>query len=228
MMKSYKLILFDADGTLFDFDTAEKTAFSKTMRSFGIKGSLDQLHSEYEQINKALWMEFQQNHISSKELRIKRFRKFFLKQNINLDPIEVSPVYLTNLAAGTDLLPDAEEIVNYCQTRCTIALATNGLTEVQRPRFASSALADYFRHIFISEEIGYPKPTREYFDHIFTQLPFQNSAMIIGDNLSSDIAGGNSAGIDTCWFNPAKIPNNTEIKPDFEICHLSELKKIIG
>jgi len=223
----YKLILFDADGTLFDFDKAEKNAFDKTMKSFGIKDDLNLLHTEYEKINKAIWQDFEEKKISSKDLRIERFKRFFENQELDLKPEKVSPVYLVNLSKGIDLIDGAEKVVKFLHGKCELALATNGLSDVQRPRFAKSALSKYFKHIFISEEIGFPKPEKEYFDFIFEQLPFRDSAMIIGDNLRSDIQGGNRNGIPSCWFNPAKLENTSGIVPSFEIHDLAEIKKLV-
>ena len=225
-MKS-DLILFDADGTLFDFDTAEKEAFDKTMKSFGVKDDLTILHNNYERINKAIWQDFQDKKISSTKLRTERFRIFAENFNLNIIPEDISPVYLTNISQGIDLLDGAEEIVKYFHAKCEIALATNGLSDVQNPRFAASRLAVYFKHIFISEEIGHPKPDKEYFEYIFKKLPYHESSIIVGDSLSSDIKGGNDFGIDTCWFNPKNIKNESEIIPTYEIHDLAELKEII-
>ncbi len=222
----YKLILFDADGTLFDFEKAEKTAFDKTMQHFGIGNSLDLLHAEYEKINKAIWQEFQEKRISSAKLRIERFKRFFREMGLELSPREVSPLYLQNLSRGVDLLPSAEEIVRHFHGKCEIALATNGLSDVQRPRFAASRLAGYFQHIFISEEIGSPKPFPEFFKHVFQKLPYQEETVIVGDNFSSDIRGGYDFGIDTCWFNPNKEIKESGIIPTYEISDLYELKQM--
>jgi len=223
----YKLILFDADGTLFDFDKAEKGAFFKTMQEFGLINELDLLHRKYDEINKSIWLDFQGKKITSDKLRIERFRRLFSMERIGLSAEEISPVYLMNLAQGVDLVPGAEEIVKYFKSECAIALATNGLSEVQRPRFAASALAEYFQHIFISEEIGFPKPEKQFFDYIFAELPYSDCSIIVGDNLSSDIAGGINSNIDTCWFNPQQINNETDIRPTYEIHNLIELKEII-
>ncbi|MCF7794346.1 MAG: YjjG family noncanonical pyrimidine nucleotidase [Candidatus Cloacimonetes bacterium] len=223
----YKLILFDADGTLFDFEKAEKNAFHTAMKEFGIKEKIAEFHYSYEIINKAIWQEFQEKKITSEKLRIERFRRFFTKMQLDLDPVKVSPFYLQKLSEGIDLLPFAEEVVKYFHGKCEIALATNGLSEVQRPRFAASKLSEYFKHIFISEEIGFPKPNSEFFEHIFSKLPFSDSTIIVGDNLTSDIKGGNDFGIDTCWFNPQKCFNNSDFIPTYEIGKLEDLKEII-
>ena len=222
----YKLILFDADGTLFNFDKAEREAFERTMRNFEIKENLVILHQKYEKINKAVWKEFEEKKINSTNLRIERFKRFFESQKLDLVAEEISPFYLKKLSQGTELLVGAEEIVRYFQGKCELALATNGLSDVQRPRFSNSMLAKYFQHIFISEEIGFPKPNKEYFEYIFEQLPFKKTAIIVGDNLTSDIQGGNDFGIDTCWYNPQKLKNESGIKPTYEIHELEELKKI--
>jgi len=223
----YKLVLFDADGTLYDFDTAEREAFDKTFRQFGIDKNLGQLHKKYEIINKAIWRDFELKKISSKNLRIERFRRFFTIEKLQLDPLTFSPKYLKNLSEGTLLLSGAVDICSFLYGKCELALATNGLADVQNPRFADSYLSKYFKHIFISEEIGYPKPDSEFFEHIFRKLSHKESAIIIGDSLTSDIKGGNDFGIDTCWFNPNKRINKSGIIPTFEISDLSELKEII-
>ncbi|MCK4654885.1 MAG: YjjG family noncanonical pyrimidine nucleotidase [Candidatus Cloacimonetes bacterium] len=224
---NYKLILFDADGTLFDFKKAEKTAFIKTFRQFGINENLEELHKKYVTINLAIWEEFEEKKITAEKLRFERFRRFFKQENLDLIPPVISPVYLKYLSEGTDLLDGSEEIVSYFYGKCEIALITNGLSDVQYPRIMNSKLGKYFKHIFISEEIGYPKPNRGFFEFVFKKLPFKGTAIIVGDKLSSDIKGGNDFGVDTCWFNSNKCNNNSEIIPKFEISDLNKLKEII-
>lgn len=224
---NYKLILFDADGTLYDFTRAEREAFEKTLRQFGIHENLSYLHKEYKKVNLAIWKEFEEKTITSTKLRLERFHRFFTQEKLSLDPVEISPVYLKYLSRGTYLLDGAEDIVKYFHGKCEIALATNGLSDVQHPRIQNSRLAKYFKHIFISEDIGFPKPDRKYFEHIFHKLPFRDSAIIVGDNLYSDIKGGSDFSIDTCWFNPEKRINESSIVPTFEINDLVELKRII-
>jgi putative hydrolase of the HAD superfamily len=223
----YKLVLFDADGTLFDFDTAEREAFNKTFKQFGINEDLKRLHKEYEVINKAIWRDFEQKKITSDNLRIERFERFFTKERLQLDPTFFSPLYLKHLSEGVHLLQGAKEIVSFLYKKTELALATNGLADVQNPRFADSDLAGYFQHIFISEEIGHPKPNPEFFEHIFNKLPHNKSAIIIGDSLASDIKGGNDFGIDTCWFNPNKCINKSGIIPTFEVNDLKDLKSLL-
>ena len=84
--------------------------------------------------------------------------------------------------------------------------------------------------LFISEEIGYPKPHKEIFEFALQKLENKNKndILLVGDNLVSDIKGGNDFGIDTCWFNQNIWNNKLDIHPTYEINNLLELKKIIS
>lgn len=226
-MKRYNFILFDADGTLFDFNRAEFEAFEFCMKNFGVVENIYELHSEYEIINKSLWNEFEQRKISASKLRTDRFKRFFDKVNLKLVPEDFSKLYLRKLSEGKHLIKGAEEIIKYFYKDHKMALATNGLADVQYPRFKSAKINKYFSHVYVSEEIGYPKPNINFFKRIFSEQPYHDSTIIVGDNLISDIKGGNDFGIDTCWFNENKRINDKDIIPTYEINELKELKNII-
>ena len=167
--------------------------------------------------------------ISAGELKIERFKRYFKLINADTDPEEFSNEYLVNLSLGTDLLPGALELVEKIYSDFKIVVVTNGLTSVQKPRFENSELFPYVDNYVISEEFGIPKPNKEIFEHALKLAGHEqkSSTLMIGDKLSSDILGGVNFGIDTCWYNPLVNPNNTGIKPRYEIKSLSELEQII-
>jgi 2-haloacid dehalogenase len=222
----YIWLLFDADDTLFDFPRAEANALKWTLEQSGLpfQSGFVNLYSRF---NQQVWREFERGEVTSQELRVKRFRLFFDETHLNGDPQTVSPLYLRNMALGTGLLPGAEEVVRALKADYHLALVTNGLKEVQRPRLESSALRDCFERVFISEEIGAAKPARAYFDAVFTALgnPPKDSVLIIGDSLTSDMKGGVEYGIDTCWYNPAG--KTTKLPVTYEIKNLQALKTIL-
>jgi 2-haloacid dehalogenase len=221
-VKKYTWLLFDADDTLFDFPRAEANALRWTLDSLGLPASPDYFEI-YARCNLAVWKEFERGLLTSVELRTKRFRLFFDEVGITADPETVSPLYLQNLALGTDLLPAAEEVIRFLRPRFHLGLVTNGLADVQHPRLARSALADCFEGIFISEEIGAAKPARAYFDAVFNAIgnPPKSEVLIIGDSLTSDMRGGIDYGIDTCWYNPDG--KTTDLPVTFQIAALNEL-----
>ena len=106
-----------------------------------------------------------------------------------------------------------------------IYAATNGLAKVQRRRIGESGIDKYFDAFFISEEMGANKPSREFFDACFAKIEdFDiDSAIIIGDSMSSDIKGGAAAGMKTCLFNMRNKKITGDLRPDYEIKRLSEI-----
>lgn len=223
---TYRWLLFDADDTLFDFPRAEANALQWTLAEAGLP--TDPGYFEiYARCNQQVWKEFERGLLTSQELRTKRFQLFFAETGLAGDPQTVSPRYLQNLALGADLLPGAEELIQAVRGRFRLALVTNGLADVQRPRLQRSALADCFEHVFISEEVGAAKPSAEYFAAVFASLgnPPKNEALIIGDSLTSDMQGGINYGIDTCWYNPNG--KSTDLPVKYQIGHLLELPEIL-
>ena len=51
--------------------------------------------------------------------------------------------------------------------------------------------------------------------------------MIVGDSLTSDIQGGNNAGILCCWYNPNKKLADGKLRIDYEIDNLEQLLGIL-
>lgn len=224
----YELLLFDADGTLFDYDYAEQFALEETLKEFGVKFNSDLL-SNYREVNSKIWLEFEQNLITAADLKVERFRRYFEVISMKGDPQKFSDRYLINLSKSTKLLAEAEDIVKHFYGQKKISLITNGLTSVQKPRFKNSAIYPFINSIIISEELGISKPDAGIFEHAMRESNHivKKTTIIIGDNLGSDIKGGLLFGIDTCWYNPANKENNTKIEPTFEINSLSELTDII-
>ncbi len=222
--KPYQWLLFDADGTLFDYDRAETKALEGTFRDFNLP-FLAEHSAAYQKINQQVWLDFENGQITAAALRVARFERLFAAIQIQVEPEKFSLRYLQNLAAASDLINGAEETVRQLKEIYHLALITNGLMDVQRPRLAFSAIADCFEAVAISEELGAAKPDPHYFDLLFEKIgwPARDTALVIGDSLSSDIQGGINYGLDTCWFNPKEKPRNPNLPVTYEIRKLEEL-----
>jgi len=218
----YTWLLFDADDTLFDFARAEAMALKNTLEQTGLAFKPEHV-GLYARFNQQVWSEFEQGKLSSQELRTKRFQLFFEGAGLAGDPMTTSPLYLQNLALGTYLLEGADEVVHSLKKHYQLALVTNGLKEVQRPRLQGSSLHDCFEKVFISEEVGAAKPERAYFDRVFENIgnPVREKVLIIGDSLTSDMQGGLNYGIDTCWYNPQNKTSTLSL--NYQIKALQEL-----
>lgn len=225
----YPIILFDADDTLFDFKKASLHAFARTIEHFKIPKT-DGLYSLYKAINKEVWESFERKEINAEELRPLRFERFLHDIHEERDPVEMSQFYLEKLSQSDQLLDEARPLVEgLLSDGHRLALITNGLKEVQRPRIAKAKMGGYFEAIIVSDEIGVAKPDARFFEHAFGKIgrPEKGQVVVVGDSLSSDIQGGNNFGVSTCWFNPAQNANRSPHLPTYEIGKLSALHKIV-
>jgi 2-haloacid dehalogenase len=224
----YKWLLFDADGTLFDYDRAEAVALKRTFEQFGHQFEPGYAEA-YRRINSDIWLAFEQGRLTQVRLRTKRFELLFEAVGAELEPEAFSARYLENLARGTYLIDGAEQVLGELHGQVGLALITNGLADVQRPRFGRSTIGQYFSALVISEEVGAAKPDPAIFEVAFREMgqPQKNDVLIIGDSLTSDIKGGNNFGLDTCWFNPQQKPAHVDVSVSYEIQDLNELLVII-
>lgn len=208
----YSWLLFDADDTLFDFPKSEASALRLTLEASGLPFR-SEFVSLFSHFNKQVWRELERGEIIRAELPVKRFRLFFEEARLDGDPQTASSLFLQNLALGTDLFDGAAEIIHTLKERYHLAIVTNGIKQVQRPRLEGSAIRNCFEKIFISDEIGANKPSREYFDAVFNEIsqPLKETVLIIGDNLNADMQGGVDYGIHTCWYNPQGKASNLPI-----------------
>lgn len=229
MKKIFELLLFDIDGTLFDYNKSEKSALSDTYNRFEIAESLETFLTLYKEENSRIWREFENNQISAEELKAERFKRLFERIKININPRRFSEEYLDNLSQKTFLIDGAEELLKTLHKDFILVLITNGLTQVQKRRLSLSNLEKYFQSVIISEEVGSAKPDNGIFDAALDSVNHTNkkSTIIIGDSLNSDILGGINYGISTCWYNPTLLDIPENIKPDYIIKNLIEIKNII-
>ncbi len=224
----YDIILFDADGTLFDFRKSEHISFKKTMNNFDLPFS-EALYNDYHQINDNLWKDFERGLISKPDLLLERYKRYIKKHNLKADAAELNRFYFRALGSCSYLFDGAAEVCRHFALTKSLYLVTNGETTVQKSRYAGSEIKQYFKDLFVSESVGYPKPHIEYFDYVFSKIENfdRSSTVIIGDSLSGDILGGNNAGISTCWYNPDNLINETDVVCNYTIKSLSELYDIL-
>ena len=222
-----EFLLLDLDDTILDFHKAERIALSKTFRDFGLEPAEDVLDL-YHNINKWHWEQLELGVMTRDQVLVNRFGALFEKVGMTVDPAACAKSYESNLGIGHYFLPGAEEAVKRLSERCRLFLVSNGTATVQHSRLTSAGLYPYFEQVFISQEIGYNKPEKAYFDRCFERIPgfAPEKALMVGDSLTSDIKGGINAGLKTVWVNPAHKPCG-DIRPDYEIEGLSDLEGLL-
>lgn len=228
---AYDVLLLDFDHTLFDSDRSEELAFAATMRLAGVEDPTT-VFPTYQAINGALWAQVESGTITPPEIRTVRFERLVATLGLDAAPIELADAFIEGMAAFGELFPGAADVLGTLAARARLALVTNGLTEVVRPRLARLGIGDLFDAVVISAEVGSSKPARPIFDATFTALgePDRTSALMVGDSLSSDIRGGHDYGIATCWFNRHGVAASADhhARVTHEITDLADLVALIG
>ena len=225
----YKLILIDADDTLFDYQRAEKYSLDGVFSHFKITEEVEKLRSRYQIINSKLWQDLEKGLVTKDELRHKRFEILFNEFSMNFNPMEASDVYVNHLKKSNFLLDGAYELCQYLHNKYKIVIVTNGIKEVQISRIEKSIIKDFIHHLVISDDVGIAKPDPRIFEHAVNLVgnPDKSEIIMIGDSLSSDIRGAHNFGIDSCWYNIHKIENSSDLTPKYEILGLNELYEIV-
>lgn len=224
----YKFLLFDADGTLLDFERSEHEAIGETLAHFALPDS-EELRVTYSLANAEQWRLLEQKLTTKDRLKVDRFRVFCERAGFQRPAEDMARFYESRLATKNYLLDGALAICETLSKAHTLYIITNGIKDVQEGRFGNSPLKPLFKEIFISETVGAEKPSIEYFRYVAEHIEgfSAKDALVIGDSLSSDIAGGIAAGIDVCWFNPKGKPAPKEYSIDYTISSLSELEAIV-
>ena len=226
----YKAVLLDADDTVADFHTAEEKALKALFDHLEL--TMEEAAEDYKRINKACWAAYEKGEMTQPELRKARFECFLKRHPCKYTTQEVALYYETALSMQTDLLPGALEAVKAISEKMPIAIVTNGIASIQRPRMEKSPLRPYISEVVISEEVGASKPRPEMLYAALERLGGLSCSevLMIGDSLTSDMGAAKNAGIDFLWYNPhekqrpenAHITYETSVISDFAVYALSE------
>lgn len=241
-MSCFDAILWDVDGTLLDFLYAQRQAISKCMTEISMEPTEERI-AKYSEINDGYWKRLERGEVTKEQLLVGRFTSFFAFYGITGVDVNAFRASYQNTLANVfayqeNSLEICREIKEQGQVRQYVI--TNGITSVQRNKLELSGFAELMEDIFISEQIGVPKPQKGFFDYCLAKLAQSGLTdpgrlLIVGDSLTSDIKGGVLSGISTCWYRSEdaleKDPSLREIydqyRPTYEISRLEQLKEIL-
>lgn len=225
----YDVILWDVDDTLLDFPYSQRISLEKAAQRIGVSMT-EEMHSRYTVINNRWWKRLEKGEVTRAQLLSGRFEEWFAQCGIVCEDVEAfREDYQRGLGQFFRYRDDSFAVCTALKGKCRQFAVTNGVTAPQLSKLKLSGFFDIMENIFISEQIGAPKPQRLFFDRVLETMPEvpKSRILIVGDSLSSDMRGGNNAGIVTCWYNPSDQINTTEVETNFVIRHLREVLAIV-
>lgn len=225
-----KVILWDIDATLLDFLAAEKAAIRFCFEKFGLGECTDEMLKRYSVINRRYWEMLEKGEMSKADILVNRFKEFFASEGIATDCEKAfNDTYQVALGDTICFRDNGYELVKKFKGQYKQYVVTNGTFIAQERKLKKSGIGELVEESFISDLIGYEKPAMEFFDHVFENIGHyeKDEVIIVGDSLTSDMQGGNNAGILCCWYNPNHMENTKNIKIDHEIDNLWQLEEIL-
>jgi 2-haloacid dehalogenase len=231
MAREFDLILFDADGTLFDFQRSERLAFERCLNTFLGERSHEAAYREYVELSAVWWQRHEQGSVGKDELRVGRWQELGERLGFEWSAALVADAYLELLSDHGHVIEGALEVCRALRATHPIGIVTNGFELVQTRRLAASPLHGCIDFLVTSEAAGAAKPARAVFDRALALAPrpvLPERVLMVGDSLSSDIAGGRAMGFATCWYNPERKPQPELVIPDYTIAQLRELLALVA
>jgi putative hydrolase of the HAD superfamily len=220
----YKMIYFDLDNTILDFNKSEEFALKKIFEFLKLNFK-DEYLNIYKPINEKWWRLFSEGKFPKDVIVVKRFQEFFETININLDNYEeISKFYLKALSNAAFFIDGAEEFLKTIKEKgIRMAAITNGVESVQQNRAKIAKLNRFFEFILTSEKVGKPKPEPDifYFAEKLSKVPLSKS-VYVGDNIETDYEGAKRANLDFILFDPEN-KFNVNIKKAKNFSELYEL-----
>lgn len=231
----YTDLFIDFDDTLYDTHGNAVIALQELFETLRLEDYFPEpnlFYDEYWKANIDLWTRYSREEITRDYLIVERFRRP-LSFGKGLEPTEAyclkaSDLFLDYCSTKPGLVEGARELVDYLKDKgYRMHICSNGFHEVQYKKLRACGLYGMFDTVILSEDAGANKPSQQFFDYAFevSKAP-QESTLMIGDNLNTDILGAKQAGLDTAFFN--RFPEYPATEPvTFEVTSLQQLMEIL-
>lgn len=223
-------LLWDMDETLLNFAAAERAALNALFQEFGFGECSDAMLQRYSKINRSYWERLERKELTKPEILVGRFRDFFESEGLDSTvAAEFNEKYQLSLGDTIVFRDDSYNIVKSLRGKVKQYVVSNGTIAAQTKKLRLSGFGELMDGVFLSEDLGVEKPDILFFEKVFEEIHPEDKSqvMIVGDSLTSDIQGGNNAGIMTCWYNPEQKLYQGDLRIDHEIRDLHEVYDLI-
>ena len=224
----YTTLLIDIDETILDFYAAERAALECAFKTRSLPYS-DKVFKKYHKINDDLWKAYERGEIAKDVIRPRRFEELYAALGLDGDPEILANEYVNQLSRQGQLIDGATDFLTEVRKKFSVYAVTNGIGTVQQGRFDKADLWKYFDDVFISEQVGFGKPDKRYFDYVLSKVTEKDKSkiLVIGDSPTSDIKGAQNVGLDSLLFRRRAADYPPYAPPTFIAESYSEIISII-
>lgn len=128
------------------------------------------------------------------------------------------------------LYEDTFHVLDMLKGKYQLILLTNGAPSLQNLKLEiTPEIAPYFDHIIISGDFGKGKPDASIFEYVMEKADITaDDAIMVGDNLSTDILGSSRVGMRNVWINRENNAPNGIVTPTYEVDSLTALLELVN
>ena len=236
-MPIYKYLIFDVDDTLLDF----YPAFSTAQRNIAEKLEIEPSKEYFETDEKCGWKAWEESGLDKTEEKdvqenyhvyyYQYLRRHFEYLSETYEKVcdvqELVDCYLKSISSSKEMKePDTLSVYVKLSEKYKLVLATNGIERVQKERL--SDFLPYTHRLYISEKIGFIKPTEKFYNYIMNDLKCKSEeCLMIGDSITNDMAGAKAIGMDVCYYNPKSKRKPENVFVDYEVNSIQDLVHIL-
>lgn len=218
----YKDLFIDFDDTLYDTYGNSVISLCETYEAYHLDryfATPQVFYDAYWAANIDLWTRYSKGEITRPYLIVERFRRpLSVGKGLEVTEqlcLEMSDRFLDFCSSKSGVVEGAHQLMDYLKRKGYLMhLCSNGFHEVQYKKLTACGLKDYFDTVVLSEDAGFNKPSKQFFDYALkVSGAHKETTIMIGDNLQTDIVGAHDAGFDTILFNrwgvaPSLVPTH--------------------
>ncbi|WP_274650235.1 HAD family hydrolase [Paenibacillus humicola] len=213
-LEKIRLVLFDIDDTLYDFQANWNDSVRLTFASHALTKALEQeaVQEAFHHFSVLNWQKLARGEATFGQYRFLRLKDTLDRFGVPLADEHAEDFNRQFIQAGLSLLREDAAVTSLLRRlseKYTMGVITNGAGDTVREKLARLGLGECFpeRALFVSSEIGAAKPERVIFDHALAALGFAaDETVFVGDSWEADITGAWNAGLHAVWLNPKRLP----------------------
>jgi HAD superfamily hydrolase (TIGR01509 family) len=231
-MDTPRCVTLDLDDTLWDHRRAQ----AEVLRSIGAENvapeAVDAFIDRFHYHNKILWAQYTLGEVDSTAVKQERFARALTDLGAPAGNARaISADFLARYGRMPYLLPGTEQVLGDLSGRVMIGCITDGFTEVQRCKMATTGIDRHFDFVLTSEEVGVTKPNPAMYAAAVAAAGCGADEIVhVGDSFEKDIVGALGFGMRAAWLRHPDLPSkgDPDPAPDWVLSNLLELPAALG